>query len=331
MRRGPTWRAGGRSAISLLLGLIALATVCTSVTAPASSAATMPHWTTSYYEGNARVPVLFHQGAMAGRAGAQGIVILDFGRPATRAGVDGTIDFSGAFLPFAAIAAGARSFVHGYYRDAPRSTSMFVAIGTNNSCGTGQPCGSVLCGCVDEPASFLAWGEQLAAVVKEDAAWTIALRRAHAYTDDVQVVAADDIEPAFDPGFLNTDDVLAGYAAAVGGTSPAMVDYGSADPHFWPEEHLYQVAYGFPPDVPMPEIYDARQAREWATLLRYARQRGRTVTIFGVLSEPALGEPPASAYGELLRAITGITAQQKIPWLSAIAAFHGARLAQEAR
>jgi hypothetical protein len=278
-----------------------------------------PRTTISHYERNARLATLYRQGAAAGKADAQGIVILDFGRPASRAGTDGTIDFDGSFLPLNAIAAAVRSYVLGYYRYAPADTLLYVAVGTNNSCGTGQPCGGTRCGCLDEPTSYLAWGEHLAAVVELDAAWTVQLRLRLGYTDDVRVVGGDDIEPAFDPGYRNTYDLLEGYAIVVGGTTPAMVDYGSADPHFWSEARLYEVAYGLAPDVPMPEIFLPSQAREWANLVRYARDRlGRSVTIFGVLAGRVKGEPPARAYADLLAAVSGITLQRRIEWLSTI-------------
>lgn len=285
----------------------------------AGSVSSVPRTTTSHYERNARRADLYRQGKAAGRSDAQGIVILDFGRPASRAGTDGTIDFNGSFLPLNAVAAAVRSFVAGYYRDAPADTLLYVAVGTNNSCGADQPCGAARCGCPDEPSSYLAWGEHLAAVVELDAAWTVQLRVRRGYTDDVRVVGGDDIEPAFDPGYRNTYDLLEGYATAVGGSAPAMVDYGSADPQFWSDANLYTVAYGFAPDVPMPEIFSPSQAREWADLLRYARDHlGRSVTIFGVLAGGFGSDPPRRAYAELLTAVSRITLQRQIEWLSKI-------------
>lgn len=278
-----------------------------------------PRWTTSHYEPDARRAALFHQGLAAGRSNAQGIVILDFGRPAERHGVAGTIDYGGSFLSLAATAVAVRSYVSGYFHQAPPDTTLDVAIGTNNSCGPGQPCGGLRCGCADEPASLLRWGEELASVVERDAAWANQLRASRGYTDVVRVVAADDIEPAYDPGYLNTYEVLDGYALAVKGSAPPMVDYGSADPNIWSEARLYQVAYGFPPDVPMPEIYFPGQAGEWAALLRYAKARLRTsVTFFGVLTGGLGTEAPRRAYAELLAAVAPISPQRQIPWLSAI-------------
>lgn len=314
------WRppSGPRLVGAIALVLSAALALCVPDGVAGAAVVSAPAATTSLYESSVRPPLLFHQGAVAGRAGAAGIVILDFGRPAERAGVDGTIDFAGQFVPLGDIAAAARSYVRGYFRYAPPATSLMVAIGTNNSCGAGQPCGTVRCGCLDEPGSYLLWGEQLAATVEATASFTTTLRADSGYSDNVRVVAADDIEPAFDPGYLNTYNLLDGYARTVGGSVPAMVDYGSADPHVWSEEQLYQVAYGFAPDVPMPEIYGGSQAGEWAALLRYAARRGHSMQIFGVLAGGASAEPPAAAYAELAGAIGTVGPQRPIPWLSTI-------------
>jgi hypothetical protein len=284
-----------------------------------SAAATVPRHTTSRYERTASRRRLEAQGVAAGRAGAQGIVILDFGRPAVLHGRSGTIAVGGPFLSLRAIEDGIEAYVRGYFDAAPAYTALHVALGTNDSCGTGQPCGRAVCGCTDEPPSFAAWGAALAYTVESLDAWVAGLRAENSYTDDVEVVAADDAEPAFDPGFQNTYDLLAGYAGAVGGSTPAMVDYGSAEPDFWSEGQLFQVAYGFAPDVPMPEIYYPSEALEWSSLLLYAKVvLGRSVAIQGVLAQGHGTNTPAQAYHDMLSAVSGITGQQVIPWLSQI-------------
>ena len=281
-----------------------------------------PATTRSYYENNANPLRLYSQGGRAGRAAAQGLVVLDFGRPASAGLVDGTMSFTSRFLPFAWVARGVESYILAYYRKAPPGTTLYVAIGTNNSCTYLAPCGVGICGCRDEPTSYFSWGEALAATVEQVGAWSAALRYKRGYSDLVQVVAADDAEPAFDPGFTNTYDVLAGYAAAVGGTQPALVDDGSAEPHYWTEDQLLQVAYGFRPDIPMPQVYFPVQAAEWAALTRYAMRRyHRSVQIFGVMAQDGPSPTAAAlAYTNMLRALARTTHQLSIPWLSAIGA-----------
>lgn len=172
--------------------------------------------TTSHYEPDASATDLYLQGEEAGQAGAQGIVILDFGRPASDGTSDGTLDFGQSFLSFADISVGVESYIEGYYDYAPAGTTIDVAVGTNDSCGMFQPCGTVVCGCPDEPANYVTWGQELAATVEQLRTWSAQYGSANGFTDTVRVVAGDDAEPAFDPGYYNTYDVMEGYAAGCG-------------------------------------------------------------------------------------------------------------------
>ena len=304
----------------LAVALTALGAVMSPVGAATASAAAMPATTTSYYERIASPKMLYRQGEKAGKAAAQGIVILDFGRPGVDGPRFGTMAYSGAFVSFAAIKAGVKSYIRAYYRYAPRYTKLDVAVGTNNSCGAGQPCGRTLsCGCPDEPPNFVAWGRHFALTVEQVDNWAGALRAQYGYTDQVRAVAADDAEPAYDPGYQNTFDVLKGYANFVDGTFPPMVDFGSAESNYWTEAQLLQVAYGFRPDVPMPQIYYAAQAEQWAGLLQYAKARlGKVIDIYGVLTTGAGTNTPQIAYADMLQAVSSVTDQGAIPWLSTI-------------
>jgi hypothetical protein len=305
--------------VVLLVVVGALAGPVTSSTRAYS--ATPPARTTSYYERNGNPLVLYRQGEKAGRSAAQGIVVLDFGRPADDGASYGTMGFAGPFIPFTSITRGVENYIRGYFRFAPSYTTLDVAVGTNNSCGTGQPCwaGTAPCGCSDEPSNFAVWGSQLALTVMKIDVWATDLKARDGYTDNVHVVAADDAEPAYDPGYTNTYDLLEGYARTVGGPVPAMVDYGSAEPDYWTERQLLQVAYGFRPDVPMPQVYYPSEAANWGTLLRYAKvRRGEVVTIFGVLTEGPGTNGPQAAYSDMLRAVAKVTGQRSIPWVSTI-------------
>ena len=243
-------------------------------------------------------------------------MILDFGRPAAVDGSYGTIGFGGAFISLPEIVSGVEGYIKAYYRYAPADLALDVAVGTNNSCGTGQPCGPKICGCIDEPPSFYSFGANWALAVEQLGSWSSSLRASEGYSDTVRVVAADDAEPAYDPGYLNTYALLSGYAGTVGGPEPAMVDYGSAE-RSWSEAQLLQVAYGFRPDVPMPQIYYPEQATEWAGLLTYAMAaKHLQITIFGVLAN----QDPETAYNEMLSAAARVTRQHAIPWLSTISA-----------
>jgi hypothetical protein len=285
------------------------------VGSPAAGAATP---TTSHYEQGASATALYRQGEAAGQAGTQGIVILDFGRPASDGTSDGTLSLARNFLSFAAINNGVENFIMGYYNYAPANTTLDVAVGTNDSCGLYQPCGSVVCGCPYEPQNYITWGQELADTVEQLGAWSAAFGSVNGFTDTVRVVAADDAEPAFDPGYNNTFYVMQGYAQVVGGSSPPMVDYGSADPGIWTEDQLLQVANGFPPNVAMPEIYDPGQVGEWANLVAYAQVHGVNMTVFGVLTTPAGTVSTPDAIVQTLGAVAAITGQGNIPWASSI-------------
>ena len=95
------------------------------------------------------------------------------------------------------------------------------------------------------------------------------------------------------------------------------MDFGSAEANYWTEAQLLQVAYGFRPDVPMPQIYYATQADQWAALLHYAKTRlGKVLRIYGVLTTGAGTNTPQIAYADMLDAVYSVTNQGAIPWLS---------------
>jgi hypothetical protein len=98
-----------------------------------------------------------------------------------------------------------------------------------------------------------------------------------------------------------------------------MVDYGSADPGFWTEDQLLQIANGFAPNVAMPEIYSADQVNQWANLVAYATSsHAENVTIFGVLTTAGGMVASPDAVTQMLGAVSGISGQSSIPWVSSI-------------
>jgi hypothetical protein len=295
---------------------LAFAVIVTLPSRPAGASATAT--TVSYYEADANPSTLTSQGASAGENGAQGLVILDFGRPAVNGSTPGTMDFDGNFVSLGSIVDGTMDFIQAYLATAPADLRLHVAIGTNDSCGAGQPCGGVVCGCQNEPPSYAAWGADLAADVEATQSQTNALREQQGDTDTVTVVAGDDAEPAFDPGYQNTYDLLAGYANAVGGFQPAMIDYGSAEPGYWSMSQLLQVVNGFSPDIAVPEVYNASEAGSWASLISYAAGQGQSVGVFGVLSDASSGDSPQQAYNSLVNAIEPITGQSAVRWATSI-------------
>ena len=298
--------------------MVVSATLLSPLASGRAAATTPGTPTTSYYEASASTSNLFLQGEEAGSSGAQGLVILDFGRPASDGTDAGTFDYARNFVSFASITAGVESYVMGYYDYAPADTTLDVAIGTNDSCGVDQPCGAIVCGCPDEPANYITWGQQLAYTVKRLDAWTADIASSNGFTDTVRVVAGDDAEPAFDPGYNNTYYVMRGYAQVVGGSYPPMVDYGSADPGIWSDDQLLQVANGFAPNVAMPEVYNPSQLGEWSALVAYAKAHGENVTLFGLMTGPPGPGGTQDTVAQTLAAVGPVTGQSAIRWVSTI-------------
>jgi hypothetical protein len=303
--------------LSMVL-LVAFGEIAASLVGCSASGAASPTSTVSHYEGNTNAGAFYAQGQVAGESGSQGLVILDFGRPAADGSASGIVDFSGNFDSFVSVDAAAESYIQGYFASAPSELRLDVAIGTNDSCGSGQPCGDFVCGCEFEPASFAAWGALQAAAVEGVQSQTNSLKSRSGYTDTVTVFAGDDAEPAFDPTYQNTYNLMLGYSTAVGGYMPAMIDYGSADPGFWTSGQLLQIADGFVPNVAVPEIYSGTDALQWASLASYAKTVGKPLKIFGVLTTSPVGAVPQTSYGSLVSALQPITGQTSIDWLSNI-------------
>ena len=97
-----------------------------------------------------------------------------------------------------------------------------------------------------------------------------------------------------------------------------MIDFGSAEPGYWTNDQLLQVADGFRPDVAVPEAYFGSEVSSWASLISYAMSRGRVLTVYGVLANTASGYSPPVGYASLVNAIRPITGQAAIRWSSDI-------------
>jgi len=318
-----SWVLGRRSGavLSVLLLGVSLLTVVGGA-GPARAASTPPAATPSRYMSTTDPATAYGEGKADGLAGSRGATILDFGRPAMSGTTSGTLDFAGHFDSDATILTAAQRYADAYYDYSPSYTVMHLMLGTSNSCGTGQPCGGITCGCGLQPSSFTAWGQGWG---RTAAALESYLRaKPSYYTTVVHGDAADDAEAGYDPAFTNTSNLLAGYAWA---TTRPLADYGSLDGgpccSAWTAAQQYQVAYGFAPDVPFGEIYYSSQAAQWAALDHWSVvNKGHKMTMFGVLTQyPYGGYSPAQGYNQLLTDLNTLypdTAQPSIQWLSNI-------------
>jgi len=304
----------------LLLGVSLLTLV--GGAQPARAASTPPPPSSSRYMSTTDPATAYAQGKVDGQAGRRGAIILDFGRPAMSGVTSGTLDFAGHFDSDAAILTAAERYADAYYDYSPSYTVMHLMLGSSNSCGTGQPCGGIVCGCGLQPTSFTGWGQAWGRTTTALESYLRA--KPSYYTTVMHGDAADDAEPGYDPAFTNTANLLAGYAAS--STRP-LADYGSLDGgpccSAWTAAQQYQVAYGFAPDVPFGEIYYAGQAAQWAALDHWSVvNKGHKMTMFGVLTQyPHGGYSPSQGYTQMLTDLNTLypdTGQSSIQWLSNI-------------
>jgi hypothetical protein len=292
----------------MVWGLV-LAACLVRATTPASAAAAYPYVTTSQYESTTSTSTLYNQGCSAGSAGAVGAIILDFGRPAYKAGAYGTMLFgSGGFASNVSILQGMKAFADGYWNCSPVRTQVIIARGTSNYCPTGSGC-SLL------PPSHTAAGSDWGGRT-DDLATYIANS---GYSSQETSAAAVDAEPAWDPDYTSTHDFISGYNSA---TSWFMFDYGSLESGYWSRAAEYYVAYTGA-NFPFPEIYYSSMATSWEALELWAvANRGASMLIMGVTSEwPTPGTlTPHEGYDAMLGELQShaSTYQSSIDYLTRI-------------
>jgi hypothetical protein len=264
MREGLLWRhkitsfdisRGTRRALVAIMAVITLLALVAVWTAPVHADGYLtPDTTQSRYEFSDSPISLYAQGVADARADLVGATILDFGRPAQDAnGVQSTLDFSSQVDPLGSVVNAVERYIDGFRHAASAASKLTVFLGTNNSCGTGQPCGGSTCGCKFEPTDFTAWGQAWGTAVAVINGYAVS--SASTGTAAVSVGGADDAEPGFDPGYTNTFNALTGYSAI---TKLPMADYGSLDGgpghSYWTPAQLAAVAGGFGSDTAFPEI-----------------------------------------------------------------------------
>lgn len=231
--------------------------------------------TLSIYEHNVRPRVLRKQGCSAARRHENGVVILDFGKPAYMHGGYGTILFSGRFAPNRRITSAAFGYARGYVSCLPdgSTASIELARGTSNY----------------DPAVSSAY----AAGVR----WARETNRLGRMLDrtglaaNVEAAAADDAEPAWDRSFHQTREFFHGFRAATHGHT--LFNYGSLDGGVgavWSARQAWYVSGGLRHTKALPEIYNSTMAREWAELARIAHGRyHRGIHFAGVMTQGTAG------------------------------------------
>ncbi len=262
-----------------------------------------PVVTTSLYERSASAAVLRVQGCAAAKRGMNGIVILDFGKPAYQAGQYGTILFSDTFAPDDRITRGLAAYATGYSRCLPRGSNAHLVLAR----GTSNYSPSV-------PSTYRAgrlWAHETK-ILDE-------MLRLRGLDRHVSAAAADDAEPAWDPGFDRTFNFFRGYRET--GIGRPLFNYGSLDGgvgSIWKAWQAYYVAGGMRYARPIPEIYNQEMAKQWAHLAWLAKQRYHTTLRFaGVMTQVAsgcaCGLRPGTARRALVRELAARRVQADVP------------------
>jgi hypothetical protein len=249
--------------------------------------------TLSIYEHSVRPRILSEQGCAAARRHENGIVVLDFGKPAYEHGGYGTILFSGRFAPNRKITNATFGYARGYVSCLPddSTASIELARGTSNY----HPA---------VPSSYAAgvrWAREVNRLGRMLARTGLA---AH-----VDAAAADDAEPAWDRSFRRTREFFHGFRAAVHGHT--LFNYGSLDGGVgavWSARQAWYVSGGLRHTKALPEIYNSAMAREWAELARIASGRyHRGIDFAGVMTQGtascSCGLRPLEAHRALAHAL----------------------------
>ncbi|MBV8480721.1 MAG: hypothetical protein JOY72_10515 [Actinobacteria bacterium] len=247
--------------------------------------------TISLYESTTDAGVLRSQGCEAARRGAEGVVILDFGKPSYNGSTYGTILFSGRFAGNRSITQGMLGYARGYAGCLPKGStdSISLARGTSNY----HP---------SVPSVYKAgrkWAREVMNLQRS--------LRADKVDGHVTSAAADDVEPAWDPTFWRTRDFYQGYADSRVGHS--LYNYGSLDggivSGIWNAHQAFYVTTGMRYARAIPEIYNEVMAQEWAALAQVAKKRYHTALKFaGVMTERTSsnhGVKPQDAHRMLVR------------------------------
>lgn len=251
-----------------------------------SQASAYPPVTRSYFEYNASPQTLYNQGCASGSSQADGVKMLDFGRPAQVGGSYGTMDFGGHFDSDQTIVQASESYAKGYKACLPQGSTarISLAIATNNSCSPQDPnCPSKP---TTQPASFGEAGRVWARSVGDLDGYL----HATGLSTNVRASGGDDAEPAWDPKYSNTYDFVKGFADATGYSHPFW-DFGSLEPGYWSPAQEYYVTWGAKPSVPFGQIFYPSMAKEWEDLNLWAvNNTGHPMHIYGVTTQ---SNPPA--------------------------------------
>ncbi len=233
------------------------------------------------------------QGQMDASTGDSSLVILDFGGQLSDG--SGTLMINGGTATNSQIRAVAETVSEGYYvcTGADTTTTMYLAIGTNNSNGDVSSSGGNT------------WFTNVNDIQNSNIS--------KGYYPQVKMRGANDIETwcGTSVGCQPVSAALNwvnGYKAALGTAGLTFYDYGSADgcpqttsnngtcENGWTQKNYWYMSYGSGAAYPTPQIYYNSQAEEWAMISLYgAQQQGKPLNIAGPLDEYPLNSATNTA------------------------------------
>ncbi len=309
-----TARSGGLVRIGVFLAVM-VAFAGWKALQPAIASAT-PAVTTSYYVDTESGSTIQSWGCTAGQSGKSGTIILDFGRPAYSSSLSayGTInlDGSGVFLSNGAIQTLIHDFATGWYNCSGISPKVKIAWGTNNCIN-----GSGASGCnIPQPQvpSFTTAGTKWSQFTNSFGSWL----SSSGFSSQESAAGAIDAEPAWNPGWNDSHDLIAGYNSI---SAPYIdFDYGSLDPGYWTNTQEYYVAWNNTTSFPFPEVYNTTVASEWESLDEWAAGQSAGSMYFEGVMCTTTGLSCSSAYSTMLSDLQShsSTTQSSIPYLTQI-------------
>jgi hypothetical protein len=173
------------------------------------------------------------------------------------------------FLGDSQITAAVEQYAAGWFHATGTCPSLRIAIGTsnNNECPYGNPCSTYWAG--------YNWG----IMVNNVNSWLSAQH----ISPQIDAAGADDIETTWDSP-SQTFPFLQGFYNASGSHNTFLYDYGDAFVNsVWSDADVYNAAWGYYFDVPLPEIYTYYGAQAWATLYHHHTN----MVFYGTLGECA--------------------------------------------
>jgi hypothetical protein len=247
--------------------LLSLVGAGVAFTAMGMSAQAAPAHTVSFYMSTVYRNTLHNMGCDAGKAGMNGVVVLDFGVADYSSGEWGTKLFNGAgFRSTSAIVNAAEGFLDGYWNCSGPSPQLRLAIGTSNdtphSAYVGTSAGEVWGNAVNTISSYI---------------------YKMGYGGQESIHGAIDAEPAWDAEYTKTRDWVNGYNAR---TAKTLYDYGSAETGYWTNYQLWYISWGNVDALPIPEIYYPGMVTEWYNESVYAyNNQGGQIGFIGTMTE----------------------------------------------